>query len=117
MKLLTRHMVEMRPWGSFERFTENEVSTVKIISLAPGQRFSLQTHTHRAEFWKILSGTGTVLVSDKECAVRGGDWFEIPVGTKHRASAGTEGLVFLEISLGTSDENDITRLEDDFGRT
>ena len=36
-----------RPWGAFERFTLNEPSTVKIITVNAGQTLSLQRHEHR----------------------------------------------------------------------
>lgn len=106
-----------RPWGGFEQFTQNESTTVKIISVHPGEMFSLQTHEHRDEFWHILSGTGTVIAGDAESGARAGDEFWIPRGTKHRAAGiGSEPLRFLEIAFGEFDENDITRLEDKYGR-
>jgi mannose-6-phosphate isomerase-like protein (cupin superfamily) len=47
---------EQRPWGSFRRFTENEISTVKIITVNADQELSLQYHKNRDEFWKVLAG-------------------------------------------------------------
>ena len=117
MTLLTKGAIEARPWGSFERFTENETTTVKIISVNPNQRLSLQTHKLRSEFWKIISGSGVVTISGVEHAAKAGNSFDIPVEVEHRVSAGSEGLVFLEIAFGAFDENDIVRLEDDFGRS
>jgi mannose-6-phosphate isomerase-like protein (cupin superfamily) len=109
--------VENRPWGSFERFTTNEPSTVKIITVNPGQAFSLQTHTHRDEWWKIVEGSGTVILGQVETPAKKGDSFFIPRGTAHRMTAGAAAVVFLEISFGDFNENDITRLSDRYGRT
>ena len=116
MALLAKGAIETRPWGSFERFTENETTTVKIISVNPNQRLSLQTHKFRSEFWKIISGSGVVTIAGVEHSAKPGDSFDIPVEAEHRVSGGSEGIAFLEIAFGAFDENDITRLADDFGR-
>ncbi|MGH7141008.1 MAG: phosphomannose isomerase type II C-terminal cupin domain [Minisyncoccia bacterium] len=106
-----------RPWGGFEQFTENESSTVKIISVRPDEMFSLQTHAHRDEFWRILSGNGTVTVGANRASAEAGDEFWIPRGEQHRAQGGRDGpLQFLEIAFGDFDESDIVRLEDKYGR-
>lgn len=107
---------EERPWGNFERFTLNEPSTVKIITVNPNQQLSLQQHAHRDEEWKILSGSGTVRVGDAQMPAKAGDAFKVTRGQKHRVAAGESGLVFLEVSFGEFDEEDITRFEDAYGR-
>ena len=117
MAFLTNRDHEDRPWGAFDRFTRGEPSTVKVIAIKPGQRFSLQYHNKRSEFWHILAGTGVVSIDGEEHVAKAHDEFEIPVGAKHRAAAGEQGLRILEIALGDFDENDIVRLEDDYGRT
>ena len=116
MKDLSHFEKDIRPWGGYERFTLNEKTTVKIITVAPEQAFSLQTHAHRQEFWRILKGTGTITVGDTTTEAVEGDQFMIQVGDKHRAEAGPEGLEFLEIAFGEFDESDIIRLEDRYGR-
>ncbi|MES2622873.1 MAG: phosphomannose isomerase type II C-terminal cupin domain [Patescibacteria group bacterium] len=108
---------ESRPWGNFRRFTLNSPSTVKIIEVLPGQSLSLQTHTARGEFWRILSGTGTVEIDEKPIRAKKGDEFFIETGMKHRAFTETDTLEILEIAVGEFDENDITRFEDKYGRT
>jgi len=117
MDLLAYRKHEKRPWGSFERFTKNEPSTVKIISVKPGKRLSLQKHTHRNEFWYIISGNGTITIGEKELQAKPNNSFKVPAYTLHRISAGHEGISLLEIAFGSFDENDIERIEDDFGRT
>jgi mannose-6-phosphate isomerase len=116
MNLLSNHFEENRPWGSFEDFTLNETSTVKILHVAPGMRFSLQKHTHRSEYWKVLEGDGILQLNDEVRSVKVGDEIDIPTGTLHRLTGGEHGIAVLEISLGEFDENDIIRTEDDFGR-
>ncbi len=106
----------LKPWGSYERFTQNEASTVKLLNLNPGASISLQRHASRKEFWRVLAGKGTAVVGEAELAAVPGASFTVEVGQAHRLIAGGEGLTILEISLGDFDESDIVRLEDAYGR-
>ena len=113
---LSNYEKDIRPWGMFERFTLNEKSTVKVITVKQGEAFSLQTHESREEFWHVLEGSGVITVGEERHDVAVGDEFLIPTGTKHRAEGGEGGLKFLEIAFGEFDEGDIERLEDKYGR-
>lgn len=115
--MLENHYKEDRPWGSFERFTANEPATVKILHVESGKRFSLQKHAHRAEYWRVIEGSGRATSGDNVRDVIVGDTIEVPVGAAHRLEGGPDGIRVLEIALGAFDEGDIERLEDDFGRT
>lgn len=108
---------EERPWGYFERFTHNEPTTVKLLTVRPSARLSLQYHERREEFWRVVAGNGTVELNgvSRPCAV--GDEFTIPSHTQHRLTGGTETLVVLEIAFGEFDEEDIVRIDDEYGRT
>jgi mannose-1-phosphate guanylyltransferase/mannose-1-phosphate guanylyltransferase/mannose-6-phosphate isomerase len=116
MDILSQYEKEQRPWGNFERFTKNEKTTVKILSLNPNQEFSLQEHEHRVEFWKIIAGDGLVTVGEKQSEANMDDEFLIETKRLHRAKAGADGLRILEIAFGDFDEEDIERVEDDYGR-
>jgi mannose-6-phosphate isomerase-like protein (cupin superfamily) len=116
MSLLSHRDHGDRPWGSFDRFTLNEPSTVKIVRVSAGKRLSLQKHAHRAEFWRVIEGSGEATVGDEVKEVKAGDEVEIPLGALHRLAGGPDGIAVLEIALGTFDESDIERVEDDFGR-
>ena len=109
-----------RPWGSEEILTVNEPSTVKILTINPGQRTSLQYHNHRQEFWKLIEGEAIFEIDGVKIDAKIGDEHEIKTGMKHRLAGkdiegGVAGKV-LEISFGEFDENDITRIEDDYNR-
>jgi mannose-6-phosphate isomerase-like protein (cupin superfamily) len=107
---------ETRPWGNFERFTQNELSTVKIITVNPHEELSLQYHEKRSEFWKILSGDPKITVGDRVIdAHPGGEFFEL-AKEKHRIAAGDAPAVILEIAFGDFEEGDIVRIEDKYGR-
>lgn len=107
---------EERPWGSFDRLVSGKPVTVKLITVASGEAFSKQVHHKRDEFWRIISGEGIVEIDEEKKHAKIGDNFWIPQGTTHRLSAGGRDVVFLELSFGDFDENDITRLEDKYGR-
>jgi mannose-6-phosphate isomerase-like protein (cupin superfamily) len=113
---LTHYDKDERPWGEFERFTMNELSTVKLITVKSKQELSLQTHEHRDEFWRVISGSGTVRIGERTADARPHDTFFVPRKTEHRVAAGDEGLVFLEIAFGAFNENDIHRIADNYGR-
>lgn len=107
---------EDRPWGAFRQFSLNQKSTVKVLSVNPKSILSLQYHNHRSEFWRIIKGSGFVIRNGEEIAVKEGDEFFIPQGMSHRLKTEDDSLEVLEISFGEFDENDITRMEDNYGR-
>lgn len=116
MEGLLNYEKENRPWGNFERFTLNEKTTVKLITVKSGEEFSLQSHKHRGEFWRVLQGTGVITLDEEHHTIGAGESFFSPVGHEHRMEGGPDGLTFLEIAFGDFDENDITRLDDKYGR-
>lgn len=106
-----------RPWGSFQQFVENRQVTVKIITVEPGHRLSLQTHDHRGELWQILDVPIVVTVGDRTWSANPGEAVWVPSNTVHRmANQGDRAGRLLEIAFGDFDEADIVRLEDDYAR-
>ncbi len=105
-----------RPWGSFVRFTNNELSTVKLLFINKGEQLSLQYHEKREEFWRVLSGNPLVLIDDREIQAKPDDEFDIKIKSKHRISAPVDDVVILEIAKGNFEEDDIVRLEDKYNR-
>lgn len=108
---------EERPWGYFRQFVSGEPVTVKIIKVKRGESFSLQKHSKREEFWKILKGTPEVINGETTERARPGDEFIVPIGALHRVSAIDDDAEFLEIARGDFDENDIERILDKYGRS
>ncbi len=107
---------EERPWGHFRRFTENTPSTVKIITVKPNEELSLQSHAKRAEFWRVISGSGVCQIDSNTFDIAIGDEKFIPTEAKHRLIGGSNGIEILEIAIGEFDEGDIVRYEDKYGR-
>lgn len=116
MNGLNHYEKDIRPWGHFERFTLNEPCTVKIHVVNANEVLSLQRHEHRDEMWRILAGSGSVVIGDETRDAHAGDDFLVERGEKHRIAAGPDGVTFLEIAFGNFDEGDITRFEDKYGR-
>lgn len=115
--LTPTYIKEERPWGTSELFAKDEGSAVKILRVFPNKRFSLQKHAHRAEHWQVIEGWGTAHVDGEDTTISVGSSIDVPLGSVHRLTGGDEGIAVLEIITGAYDENDIERLEDDFGRT
>jgi mannose-6-phosphate isomerase len=105
-----------RPWGRFRRYTLDEPTTVKLITVEAGQQLSLQRHRHRDELWVVLDDGLRVQVGDETCVAAAGEEFFIPRDTVHRLSGGERPARLLEVAFGAFDEDDIERLEDRYGR-
>ena len=106
-----------RPWGHFQQLVSNERVTVKIITVEPGHRLSLQTHDHRGEFWQVLDVPIVVTVGDRTWTAQPGESVWVPCQALHRmANQGEQSGRLLEIAYGDFDEADIVRLEDDYAR-
>lgn len=109
--------VSVRPWGNFQQFTLNEPATVKVITVDPGARLSLQTHDRRAEFWQVLDAEIDVTVGDRTWSAQPGEQVWVPQGVLHRmTNSGDHPSRVLEIGYGLFDEDDIIRIEDDYQR-
>jgi mannose-6-phosphate isomerase-like protein (cupin superfamily) len=111
-------MITTRPWGNYEVMETRKEFQIKLISVNPGQRLSLQSHRYRSEHWIVIAGTAEVVCDENITILEVQDSIEIPLGSKHRVSNfGDDILQFIEIQLGSSfEEEDIVRYEDDYGR-
>lgn len=110
---------DQRPWGNFTVLDEGDDYKVKRIEVLPGKRLSYQRHTRRSEHWFIVRGTAKVTLNGVETLVNTFQTVDITAGDAHRVEnpSETELLVFIETQTGTYfGEDDIERLEDDFGR-
>ena len=108
-----------RPWGSYYVLADADDHKVKRIVVEPGKRLSYQRHSHRSEHWFFLQGEGRFVLDEIEVPIVTGQAVDIPAGCAHRIenTSADEPLVFIEVQHGTYfGEDDIVRLEDDFGR-
>jgi mannose-1-phosphate guanylyltransferase / mannose-6-phosphate isomerase len=114
---------QYRPWGHFQTVARADRHQVKRIVVQPGHRLSLQVHAHRAEHWTVVEGAGEVTVgpdrkSVKVVTLREMQSIDIPRGSVHRlANRDQQPLTLIEVQTGDYlGEDDIVRLEDDYGR-
>ncbi len=107
-----------RPWGFYEVLSDRPDHKVKRITVYPGKRLSLQRHRQRSEHWYVLKGIAIVTLNNAEHHLQAGDSINIPMGAAHRiANTGQDNIVFIEVQQGEYfGEDDIERLEDDYGR-
>ena len=92
---------------------------VKRIVVLPGKRLSYQRHAQRAEHWFVVGGNATALLDGVKLELAPGQSVDIGIGQAHRCeNHGTTPVEFIEIQTGTYfGEDDIVRLEDDYGRS
>jgi mannose-6-phosphate isomerase-like protein (cupin superfamily) len=119
MQADTDPQFDRRPWGSFQVLEDQDRYKVKRLTVDGGQRLSYQRHSHRAEHWVVVEGFALVTLDDVTHELSVGDSIDVPLGTAHRVeNPGHADLVFIEVQTGDYfGEDDIVRLEDDYGRT
>jgi mannose-6-phosphate isomerase-like protein (cupin superfamily) len=107
-----------RPWGWYETLSEEPGHKVKRIRVDPGQQISLQKHHRRAEHWVVVRGTALVTLGELQLTLAAGQHIDIALGAVHRlANSASEPLEIIEVQLGAYlGEDDIVRLQDDYGR-
>lgn len=112
------HTVVYRPWGSYEGIDNSDRFQVKRITVKPGAELSLQKHFHRAEHWVVVRGTAIVTRDDEKILLKEDESTYISLGTVHRLeNPGKIPLELIEVQSGSYlGEDDIVRLEDNYGR-
>ena len=108
-----------RPWGAYWVLDDERADhKVKRLVVESGKRLSYQRHRRRAEHWFVVAGTATVILDGEEITLLPGQSVDIAVGQALRCeNRGAEPVTFVEVQTGTYfGEDDIERLEADFGR-
>lgn len=108
---------DIRPWGKFRSYPHQYAQSIKIITICPGETLSLQYHNYRSEFWVVLDRGLEVTVGNKVWQTKKSEEIFIPVRIPHRVKCvGQRPARILELWIGDSEESDIVRLEDKYGR-
>jgi mannose-1-phosphate guanylyltransferase/mannose-6-phosphate isomerase len=122
-KVIGDYVRHYRPWGHYQSLDQGPRHQVKRIVVESGQRLSLQKHAHRAEHWTVVDGIAEITVGMERDTlevktVRPGEHVHIPKGAIHRmANPGDAQMTLIEVQSGDYlGEDDIVRLEDDYGR-
>lgn len=108
-----------RPWGFYKTTVYNKYFQSKVITVLPKEKLSLQSHSHREEYWIVVHGVGLVQIGESEIEVKCGSSLFVPKGCKHRLTNtdDKESLIITEVQIGDYlGEDDIIRYEDSYGR-
>lgn len=111
--------IYQRPWGSYETLRIENNYQVKLLTINPGGRLSLQKHFKRAEHWVIVAGSPTLTIHNKTRIYQVDESVYIPREAIHRIENLTPEIAqIVEVQIGPYlGEDDIVRLEDVYGRT
>jgi len=112
------HRKVLRPWGSYDSIESGPRFQVKRIVVNPGASLSLQKHYHRAEHWIVVKGTAEVTCGKETFLLAENQSTYIPLGEVHRLhNPGRTPLEMIEVQSGSYlGEDDIVRMEDNYGR-
>jgi mannose-1-phosphate guanylyltransferase/mannose-6-phosphate isomerase len=107
-----------RPWGNFTVVAKGPGYQLKVIEVLPNQRMSLQYHHQRDEHWIVMEGTARVVLGDEARDLIQNEHARIPRGLVHRMGNTSERMLrVMELQQGDYlGEDDIVRLEDQYGR-
>ncbi|HEV7321030.1 MAG TPA: mannose-1-phosphate guanylyltransferase/mannose-6-phosphate isomerase [Ensifer sp.] len=113
------HPTSYRPWGAVAALSEGERFSVKRLRVTPGKKISLQKHHHRAEHWIVVRGTAEITMGGETRLLHENESVFIPQGTVHRLhNPGKIPLELIEVQTGSYlADDDIIRMEDEFGRS
>jgi mannose-1-phosphate guanylyltransferase len=112
------HKTAYRPWGGYASVVSGDRFQVKRLFVKPGKKLSLQKHHHRAEHWVVVRGTAEVTLDGTITTLSENQSIYLPLGCVHRlANPGKIELELIEVQTGSYlGEDDIIRIEDEFGR-
>ena len=118
VNLTETHKTSYRPWGGYSSVLIGDRFQVKRLFVKPGKRLSLQKHHHRSEHWVVVRGTAEVTLDGKVSMLAENESIYLPLGCTHRLSnPGKILLELIEVQTGSYlGEDDIIRIEDEFGR-
>jgi mannose-1-phosphate guanylyltransferase/mannose-6-phosphate isomerase len=117
-KEASEHVTAYRPWGSYTVLEEGPRYKIKRVVVNPGEKLSLQTHSHRSEHWVVVRGTAKVSIGDQVILIHENESAYVPKSTLHRLeNPGKIPVEIIEVQNGEYlEEDDIERFSDDYGR-
>ena len=111
-------MIVDKPWGKVATYALNQPSSVRVITVEPGQETSVHYHRMRDETWVVLDPDLMIQIGNREVDAQPGSEFMVPAEETHRiANRGSVRGRVLEIAYGYTTEDDTQRLEDAYGRS
>ena len=107
-----------RPWGTYKTLELGAGYQVKVITVNPEGKLSLQQHFKRSEHWVVIKGNPTITVGTEKKPYKVNDAIYIPLETPHRMENYTDQpAMIVEVQIGFYlGEDDIERLDDIYDR-
>jgi mannose-1-phosphate guanylyltransferase/mannose-6-phosphate isomerase len=117
-KEASEHVTTYRPWGNYTVLEQGTRYKIKRVVVNPGEKLSLQMHSHRSEHWVVVKGTAKVSIGGREILIHENESAYVPKSTLHRLeNSGKIPLEIIEVQNGEYlEEDDIERFDDDYGR-
>ena len=110
-------MIVDKPWGKVATYALNQPSSVRVITVEPGQETSVHYHRMRDEMWIVLDDGLTIQIGNRTVHASAGAEFVVSAEEVHRiTNEGNRRGRVLEIAYGYTTEDDTLRLQDDYGR-
>ena len=106
-----------RPWGKYLTVYQAPGLWVKTIVINPWSRLSLQIHRSRDELWHSAEAGLRAYIGDNYLDLDPDLVYTVPRMTEHRLiNTSRYSLSLVEVATGEPDEEDILRIDDDYGR-
>ncbi len=117
-KEASENVTTYRPWGSYTILEQGPRYKIKRVVVNPGEKISLQKHSHRSEHWVIVRGTAKIAIGDQEIFVHENESAYVPKSTLHRLeNEGKIPVEMIEVQNGEYlEEDDIERFSDEYDR-
>ncbi len=110
-------MIVDKPWGKVVTYALNQPSSVRLITVEPGQETSEHYHQLRDEMWVVLDPGLVIQIGNKVLEAQPGDEYVVSAEEPHRIqNKGERRGRVLEVAYGYTSEDDTFRLHDDYGR-
>ena len=110
-------MIVDKPWGKVTTYALNQPSSVRIITIDPGQETSEHYHQLRDEMWVVLDEGLRIQIGNRVVDAKPGEEFVVRAEDAHRiTNLGEKRGRVLEVAHGYTSEDDTHRLQDDYGR-
>ena len=111
-------MIVEKPWGKVTTYTLNQTASVRMITIDAGQTTSEHYHQLRDEMWVVLDDGLRIQIGNRQVDAKVGDEYEVASEEPHRiTNTGAKRGRVLEIAHGYTTEDDVFRLQDDYGRS
>lgn len=115
---MSKYKKTTRPWGSYTVLNTGKGFKVKLVTVSPKDRLSLQKHNFRSEHWVVVRGEAKITNGRNILFLKENESAYIPKKGVHRLeNPANKPLKIIEVQCGEIlKESDIYRISDSHGR-